>query len=169
MAIWGFSASFDGLVLMMLVTEFTITLFFLFLFVTSKFKTENNTLINTLVYVHIILVFGIYMLTVDESYSTYFFFFQSIYPFAADIVAHDLAILYLFILYLNPILTIYMSIILGLFSLFFICLFFSFKYIRQINTTVSKETLTLRKQVLHDQSWYRTRIRIFQKKNVPKR
>lgn len=168
-AIWGFSASFDGLVLMMLITEFSVAIFFIFLFITAKFKKETNLISKKLIWIHICISLSLYLYSIDLSFSTFFVFFNNVYPYINDIVAHDLAIVYFFVLYYNPILTVHLSVILGLFSLFFICIFFTFKFLKQVINTKSQEILGLRKQLLYHQSNYGTRIRTFQKKNVPKR
>lgn len=168
-AIWGFSASFDGLVLMMLVTEFSVAIFFIFLFITAKFKKEQCLISKKLIWIHLLISIFLYFYSIDTSYSTFFFFFNNIYPYINDIVAHDLAIIYLFVLFFNPILTIHLSVILGLFSLFFICIFFTFKFLKQVQNTKSQDLLGLRKQLLYHQSNYGTRIRTFQKKKCSKK
>lgn len=162
-AIWGFSSSFDGLVLMMLVTEFSVAIFFIFLFITAKFKKEQSVISTRLLWVHITVCVILYFCSIDLSYSTFFIFFNNIYPYINDIVAHDLAIVYLFVLYFNPLLTIHLSVILGLFSLFFICIFFTFKFLKQVVNNKPQEILALRKQLLYHQTNYGTRIRTFQK------
>lgn len=168
-AIWGFTASFDGLVLMMLVTEMSVAVFFIFLFITSKFKKEQSSISLKLLWIHIGFLIFLYLISIDLSYSTFFYFFNNIYPYINDIVAHDLAIIYLFVLFFNPIITIHLSVILGLFSLFFICIFFTFKFLKQVKNTNPKDIVTLRKQILNHQTNYNTRIRTFQKKKCSKK
>lgn len=168
-SIWGFSASFDGLVLMMLVTEFSVAVFFIFLFITAKFKKEQSLISSKLLWFHIVLTIFFYLISIDLSISTFYYYFNNIYPYINDIVAHDLAIVYLFVLFFNPMITVHLSVILGLFSLFFICVFFTIKFLKQVVDNRPKEILALRKQLLYHQSNYGSRIRTFQKKNVSKR
>ena len=168
-SIWGFTGSFDGLVLMMLVTEFSVAIFFIFLFITAKFKKEQNNISTKIIWFHIILTISLYFYSIDLSFATFFYFFNNIYPYVNDIIAHDLAIIYLFVLFFNPIITIHLSVILGLFSLFFICMFFTFKFLKQFGYGRSQQTLTLRKQSLYLQSYYNVRIRTFQKKKCSKK
>jgi NADH-quinone oxidoreductase subunit H len=171
-AIWGFGASFDGLILMMLVTEFTVAMFFIFLFITAKFKKERTPINPKWFFLYVTLLYALYFFAIEFSYSTYFFFFSNIYPYTHDIVAHDLAIIYWFVLYFNPLVTIHISVILGLFSIFFICVFFTLKHLNHVKNkqpTLPEDVVTLRKQLLFHQNRYDTRIRIFQSNNVPKR
>ena len=168
-SIWGFCGSFDGLVLMMLVTEFSVAIFFIFLFITAKFKKEQTIISSKLLWAHIFAVIFLYLYSINLSFATYFYFFNNVYPYMHDIVAHDLAILYYFVLYYNPILTIHLSVILGLFSLFFICLFFTIKFVKQIISPKPKEIFTLRKQLLYYQTNFGVRIRTFQTKICSKK
>ena len=160
--IWGFLASFDGLTLMMLTTELTVAVFFLFLFVTAKFKKDVYTISNNYWFIHIFILLLLNLYVLKENTSTFYYFFQNIYPYTQDIIAHDLIIIYMFVLFFNPIITIYLSVTLGLFSLFFICVFFTVRTVRQITEDQDTEDVTLRKQLTFSQSYYKALLRAFQ-------
>lgn len=161
--IWGFLASFDGITLMMLTAELTVAVFFLFLFLTAKFKKENINVSKILWIFHLILILTVNLCVIKENTSTFYFFFQNIYPYTQDIVAHDLIIIFMFVLYLNPIVTIYLSITLGLFSIFFICIYFTIRTLRQFTNKSKIEPLTLRQQVVFSQGKYRAKVCTFKR------
>lgn len=79
---------------MMLVTEFTVAMFFIFLFITAKFKKERTPINPKWFFLYVTILYALYFFAIEFSYSTYFFFFSNIYPYTHDIVAHDLAIIY---------------------------------------------------------------------------
>ena len=56
-----------------------------------------------------------------------FYLYDIVYEYATPLIAKDLSVVQLFILYLNPLIAIFLSCILGLFSMFFIIFYYTLK------------------------------------------
>lgn len=153
----GFLLDLDGMMLVFLTTEFTIVLLFLmtYLQLYSNFNfTTSDFSLKPLIFITFLFVFSL-----DKNF---FFYFLSYYRQIHHIVSSDFFILY-YILFINvSIIVILITLILSLFSLFFILLYFNLKAVKN---TFSKERQILhflRKQNLIKQTNFKVIVNSFQ-------
>lgn len=157
-AIWGFLFDLDGMMLVLLTTEFTITLLFLMTYI-QLYSNYSFTVVNnhprTFVLV-LVLVGSIY----TPLYTP--MFYLNYYSTSAHIVASDFYILYDFLFEKLPILVILITLIISFFSLFFIILYYSLKLVKFTSHKKLKNLYFLRKQNLLKQTTFSAKIYTFQ-------
>ena len=156
-SILGFLFNLDGMMLILMVAEFTIMLLFFmtymqlyanFSFLSKNFRAKFLFLL--------ILIFAFS----DNVYLNYFC--MSFYKSINQIVSSDFFILF-FILFINSkFLVIFITIILTFFSFFFILLYFYLKEVKGFSKSCANNLHFLRKQILLKQTGYFSNITSFQ-------
>lgn len=157
-ALLGFLISLDGMMLIFLITEFTVMLLFFMTYVQlySNFTFSSKKISYWPVFLLVLMTFFI-MSKVNLN-----IYFISYYKSQFHLVASDFFILY-FILFLQlNAVVIIITIILTFFSLFFILLYFNLKQVKNNQTQKNKTTYFLRKQILIKQNNFNNHISSFQ-------
>lgn len=157
-SIWGFLHNLDGMMLILLTAEFTIFLFFLMTYTQlySNFSFLDSSSWN-ITFISLLVIYPLTYQTVQIS-TVSINYYQSLY----HTVSSDFFIIYYLLFDVIPIVTILLTLIIGLFSLFFIILYFNLKLIKQNNSVKLKQIFFLRKQVLIKQTNYKSSIYTFQ-------
>lgn len=157
-AIWGFLFDLDGMMLVLLTTEFTITLLFLMTYIQlysnySFTSTKNPP-----------LTFFLFLVVVLSVYTPIYtpMYYSNYYSASSHIVASDFYILYDFLFEKLPVLVILVTLIISFFSLFFIVLYYSLKLVKFTSNKRLKNLYFLRKQNLIKQTTFSTKIYTFQ-------
>lgn len=157
-SVWGFMLNLDGMMLVMLTTEFTIILLFLMTYI--QLYSNYSFITSKVTYKYVFVFFPLF-----------FFFFQipnvffasvSYYKLINHIVASDFYILYYFLFDKLPILVLFLTLIISFFSLFFIVLYFSLKLTKLESAKTIKSTYFLRKQNLSKQTEFKSKLYTFQ-------
>ena len=157
-SIWGFLYNLDGMMLVLLTAEFTIFLLFLmtytqlyenFLFLSNKKKISSYN------FLFLLLLISYPCYTTTVSYTDY-------YNLLSHIVSSDFFILYYLLFDVLPFITIAITLIIGLFSLFFIALYFNLKLIKLGTNIKLKNIFFLRKQNTLKQNSFKNSMHTFQ-------
>jgi len=162
-AVWGWWVDCDLFMIMMLLTEFLVVLLFLLIFFSYNFFSEGTVNNNKLFYIFYSTCFFIYLLAVPNAYGVKFSYYDFVYIFPLDIISSDLFFLYYFFFLIYPTITIFIIMLMGLFSVVFICLYFTVKKIQQIVFFEKTKVTILRKQNLTKQVLLKNQIQTFQK------
>lgn len=159
--IFGFYYNFDGIIFILLLTEFTLLFVFLLLFTRLTISVEVK---------HLPALTFIYCLILSLVF--YYVFFQqpllftmvkTIYSiFTTYIISSDFFIFFYFFFYSYPLLVVLLAVLLGLFSIFFIFIYFNIKVLGLVTYQKTLTTKILRKQQLVHQSAYIPSLRTFQ-------
>lgn len=157
-AVWGFLLDLDGMMLVLLTTEFTIILLFL---MTYAQLYSNYTFIKFTVNYRYLLIFFVILLFVYEPLNT-FYFYSCYYKSINHVVSSDFYILYYFLFEKLPLLVILMTLIISFFSLFFIVAYYSMKLVKLDAHKSLKNLYFLRKQNLIKQTAFTTKVYTFQ-------
>jgi hypothetical protein len=157
-AVWGFLLDLDGMMLVLLTTEFTIILLFL---MTYTQLYSNYTFIKFSVSYKYLLIFFVILLFVYEPLNN-FYFYSCYYKSISHIVSSDFYILYYFLFEKLPLLVILMTLIISFFSLFFIIAYYSMKLVKLDSHKHLKNLYFLRKQNLAKQTSFTTKVYTFQ-------
>jgi hypothetical protein len=158
-SIWGFLHNLDGMFLVLLVTEFTVALLFLMTYVQlySNYSFFTNKTNYNYMFFILILIFGTYSGISIYNIST------SYYSALNHVISSDFFILYYLLFDKQPILVILLTLIIGLFSLFFILLYFNLKSVKHTSQKQLKSLYFLRKQQLIKQTNFKVKLYTFQK------
>ena len=160
---WGIFYSFDGIMLMFIVAEFLIILLFLLMYVTLTFELEQA--VKTFTFFKFYFVTGV--LIYCTNFLTYnittFIFFTGVYQQIFDIISVDFFLFFYFFFLMSPQIVIFITLLLGLFSIFFILFYFTLKFEQQNINLYTRNFSILRKQQLIHQANYKTPIVNFQK------
>jgi len=125
-SIWGFLLDLDGMMLVLLTTEFTIVLLFLMTYIQLY---HNFSFVTFYVNYRYLAIFLIFFIIFYEPLNS-FYFYTNYYQSVTHIVSSDFYILYHFLFEKLPLLVILMTLIISFFSLFFINYFLFFiKYL----------------------------------------
>lgn len=154
----GFLINLDGMMLIFLITEFTVMLLFFMTYVqlysnfTFFFKSIKHWWLLLLTLLAFVLVSKVNLTL----------YFLSYYKFQFHYVSSDFFILY-FILFLklSPV-VVFITLILTFFSLFFILLYFNLKLVKNNQTIKNKTNYFLRKQHLTKQNTFTNELKSFQ-------
>lgn len=167
-SIFGFMASFDGCILLLLLTEFFIVLIFFLMYLTSlKFQTSKLPIFFSFNFFLFTTIF-VYFFSVTLSLGNFPFQYSAIYESTLDTFSSDFFLFFQFYFVTEPVLVIYCGLILSFFIIFFICFYFQLKQM-QIQASKKNDSVeVLRKQNGLKQAKHKAQIRIF-KLNVPKR
>lgn len=163
LSFWGFWGSFDGMIYLMLLTELLVILLFLIVFLSYNFFTEEETPTTTTFYWFYLGAFLIYALSVPFAFGARFSYRDFVYLYTLDTMAVELYIFYFFLFVYYPMITIYIATVLGLFSLLFICIYFTLKRVQQVISAEKKSVVIIRKQNLVKQAILRSQMQTFQR------
>ncbi len=155
---WGFLLDLDGMMLVLLTTEFTIILLFLMTYI--QLYSNYSFVSPTLNYKYLFILLVCVALPSDTI--NVFFFHTNYYQAINHVVSSDFFILYYFLFEKFPILVILMTLIISFFSLFFILVYYSMKAVKLDSQKNLKSLYFLRKQTLVKQTSFKTKIYTFQ-------
>ena len=149
-------ATLETVGFILILTELTLLFFFLIVATQLTFKKIQNTKLSN--NISILFVLLLFLLTSEHNFNvTSTSYYNSIYL----ITTADYFFLYYFLItYLD--IVIYTALILGLFSIYFILLFYQLKQLLNNSKTKNKSIYFLRKQNLLHQALYQNYLRWFQ-------
>lgn len=160
-SIWGFYMSYDGCVLIFLLSEFFILLMFLILYLSNAtlFTIHRVLPINFSIFLFVGLCFFLLFSPISRSgYSgVWFNYLES----ALDVVSSDFFIFFQFFIVDNCLLTAYCALILSFFIIFFIAFYFQLKKIQQNLDKAPRGFEILRKQNMMKQARHKAQVRVF--------
>lgn len=148
---------------MMLLTEFLVIMLFLLVFLSFNINSEQPNFLPNLFFGFFCGALIIFFFTIPYISSKQFTSTDFIYLYVLDVVSRDLFMFFFYFFIETPLASIYIATILGLVSIFFVSVYFSFKYYAQKMSNSIQQYSILRKQNLVKQANYKTPIRIFQK------
>lgn len=158
-AIWGFLYNLDGMMLILLITELTVFLLFL---MTYTQLYHNYTFVSkksyNFMYVGIFLLLLVWLIETPHSCLFYISYYNSL----STVVAADFFIIYYLLFDKLPLITTFLVLIIGLFSLFFILIYFNLKIIKAQHTKTLSSYHFLRKQNLVKQTNFKSNLYTFQ-------
>ncbi len=157
-SIWGFMLDLDGIFLVFITAEFTI--FLLFLMTYLQLYSNYNFTITKLNFWPLVIFFGLFI--VNYSPLNSFYHYNSFYKTINHVVSSDFYILYYFLFEKLPLLVIILTVVISLFSLFFIVMYFSMKLVKLESQKNIKNLYFLRKQVLVKQTTFSSKLYTFQ-------
>lgn len=162
-AYWGFLFSFDGIIFILLLTELTLILVFILLFFKLSFQLTNTRISNYII-LSFILVFNISFLSYFwVEYSLVYLAYYTYTTFYVFIITSDFFIFFYSLFFTLPYITTMLGALLGLFSIFFILIFFILKMYSVKQKYFKKQLFLLRKQNVIHQSIQLTILQTFQK------
>lgn len=147
----------DGIFLVFLTAELTIILLLIMVYLqvykTSLFESQRNP---------VIVLGSILVISIFLAHTNQFFYHINYYRAISFIVSSDFFLLYYLLFEKLVIGTLYVILIISLFSLFFICLYFNLKLTKVTKQIELKNIYFLRKQVLHKQTNFSQNLYSFQ-------
>ena len=148
----------DGMMLILLITEFTIVLLFLMTYIQlySNYSFLQNSKLLTPVFLVLVVVL------ISYSPLSNYYNHISYYNHLSQIVSSDFFILYHFLFDKLPLLIIFITLIISFFSLFFIIFYFNLKLVKLQAHSVLKSIYFLRKQNLIKQTNFKNKTYTFQ-------
>ncbi len=157
-SIWGFLLDLDGMMLVLLTTEFTIVLLFLMTYIQlySNFTFISSYINYKYLGIFLLILFAVYQPL--NNFHPYTNYYQSL----NHVVSSDFYILYHFLFEKLPVLVIFMTLIISFFSLFFIVAYYSLKLVKLNTHKTLKNIYFLRKQNLIKQTAFNTKLYTFQ-------
>lgn len=158
LSVWGFLYNLDGMILILLITEFTVTLLFLMTYTQLYMHYEFKHKTMPIGLFSYIMLFAL----LCANPVNIFFSYTSFYSSLTHLVSSDFFILYYLLFDKMPILVLFLTLIISLFSLFFILLYFNLKYTKLAHHKNLKNLYILRKQNLTKQTNFKTKIYTFQ-------
>ncbi len=157
-AVWGFLYNLDGMILILLTAEFTIFLFFLMTYI-QLYEFFSFFPKNRAISWAIFFFFFFYINNLSSNITlNYVSFYQSI----SHVVSSDFFILYYLLFDVLPLVTVIVTLVIGLFSLFFIALYFNLKIVKLMDHKELKNINFLRKQNLIKQTNFKSKVYTFQ-------
>lgn len=163
-AIWGIYASLDGFILLLVMTEFLVILLFLVTSMTFNFISNSKKLPNYLFLIFYIATLLAYCWAMPKTVSTFTHMYHKVYQYGLEIVnSSDLFTFFWGFFVEHNLLVFYITLILSLFSMFFIWSYFTLRYLAQANRVRAKTIELVRKQQLAKQALYKPHLRIFKK------
>lgn len=161
---WGFLYNFDGIMFLLLLTELMLILVILLVFLRLDliYKTQVlsfKSFIWGLGFANIYFFFSFFYI-----YHFYSITFFNYYSAKEYIVASDFFSFFNFLFLDYSFLVVYIALLLGLFSIFFIFIFFILKFYSLILNKKRYACFFLRRQALIKQANYSISLRSFQKK-----
>lgn len=162
LSVWGYWASLDGMMLLFLLTELLIILLFLLVFLSYNFFTEEEMPnIKSFYYMYIVAMI-IYALSVPFAFGQKFSYYDFVYLYCLDIMTSEWVYFYFFFFVIYPTITIYIGTLLGIFSILFICIYFTLKRLQQTFKLNVKKISILRKQNFKKQALTKIQLQTFQ-------
>jgi len=154
----GFYFNLDGMMLVLLTTEFTVILIFLMTYM--QLYAKHDFMVKSTF--SMLPVVAVLCLTPIYNFSETFFYYVSYYKLCNHIVSSDFYVIYYLLFEKLPLLVIIVTLAISLFSLFFIILFFNIKLVKNTGNANLKSINFLRKQNLTKQTSFKTRLYTFQ-------
>lgn len=158
-SIWGFLYNLDGMILILLITEFTVFLLFLMTY-TQLYSNFQFTTKKPLTSIYF-LVFYLYIIWGFNSHN-FTLSYVSYYNDLTAVIAADFFILYFVLFDKLPLVVLFIVLIIGLFSLFFILIYFNLKIIKYQHHIKLNTVYFLRKQRLVKQTNFKSNLFTFQ-------
>ena len=156
-SVWGFLYNLDGMFLILLTAEFTILLLFFMTY--TQLYSQFNFFIQKKLSKKIIIVLVLIPVFSDLTPNLYYVnFYQSL----THVVTSDFFIIYYLLFDKLPLLTIFITLIISLFSLFFILIYFTLKSVKNEERYKVKQLYFLRKQNLQKQTNFSSKLYTFQ-------
>jgi hypothetical protein len=144
-------------------SEFLILLLFLITAISFNFSNKTSILPSFFFFVFYIILLIIYLTTAPVAMSTFVAMYHHIYNYSMDIVSTDLFLFFWGFFVEQPVIIFYITMMLSLFSMFFIWSYFTIKHISQRTATRAKTIELLRKQQPQKQTLSKAQVRIFKK------
>ena len=160
-SIWGFCYNFDGIILILILTELTLLIIFLLLAYNIKEPTSQLT---TKVPYSLFVLLNIIFIFYYELLPSFNFKYVYYYENTPIIIASDFFIFYFYMFFSNIIIVYLIGLILGLFSIVFIYLYFTIRERVTKQIHLKKKIDFIRKQQLNRQPVKNTHIQFFQTK-----
>lgn len=146
------------MILILLTAEFTI--FLLFLMTYTQLYNNFSFLVNNFKPKWVILLFIIFIISKSSYHTT--LYYTNFYTSLTYLISSDFFILYYLLFDKLPIVTIIVTLVIGLFSLFFIALYFNMKLIKLTSHLKLKSIFFLRKQNILKQTNFKNSLYTFQ-------
>lgn len=146
------------MILILLTAEFTI--FLLFLMTYTQLYNNFSFLVNNFKPKWVILLFIIFIINKSSYHTT--LYYTNFYTSLTYLISSDFFILYYLLFDKLPIVTIIVTLVIGLFSLFFIALYFNMKLIKLTSHLKLKNIFFLRKQNILKQTNFKNSLYTFQ-------
>lgn len=158
-SIWGFLYNLDGMILILLITEFTVFLLFLMTY-TQLYSNFQFTTKNSLTSIY----FLVFYICIIWKFNSHHFIlnYVSYYNDLTVVIAADFFILYFVLFDKLHLVVLFIILIIGLFSLFFILIYFNLKIIKYQHHTKLNTVYFLRKQSLVKQTNFKSNLFTFQ-------
>ena len=159
---WGFYYSFDGMIMLFIIAELLIILLFLLLYLTITFELAQTVKTSKLFILFYLFGVLIYFAPLYSNEFISLITYVNVYQQLSDIISGDFFIFFYFFFLIFPQITIFIALLLGLFSVFFIFFYFTLKYSQQNLKIKQLNYLFIRKQQLIHQANYKVVLTHFQ-------
>lgn len=164
MAIWGMYASLDGFMLLLVMTEFLVILLFLITSMSFNFISNSKRLPNALFFVFYLATLLAYFWVMPSTISTFTHMYHKVYHYGLEVInSADLFTFFWGFFVEHNIIVFYITLILSLFSMFFIWSYYTLRYLEQTGRVKAKTIELIRKQQSAKQALYKPHLRMFKK------
>lgn len=153
--------SYDGCVLIFLLSEFFILLLFFILYLSNATLFINQPVLPVNFFVFLFFGLLAFLLVSPISRSGYPGLWFNYLESALDVVSSDFFIFFHFFIVDNALLTVYCALILSFFIIFFIAFYFQLKKIQQNIAGSPRGFEILRKQNMMKQARHKAQVRVF--------
>lgn len=148
---------------MMFLTELLVILLFLLVFLSYNFFTEEAIPDMGTFYILFVGSFLFYAFTVPFAFGIKFSYYDFVYLYCLDIVHAEYYFFFFFFFVYYPTVTVYVATLLGIFSILFICIYFSIKRVQQTSDAIRQSVSILRKQNFVRQALKKPQVQTFQR------
>lgn len=162
LSVWGFYYSWDGWTCLLLLTELLVILLFLLVWLTFKFSDNNNSILQKFKIPFFIFSFFFYTLLLGDDYSNFYYTYYSLYWLKHSVISSDFHVMFKFFFLDYSITVFYLTLILSLISIFFICFYLTLKKTQSVTKKKKKTVHILRKQQMTKQALFKSQLRTFQ-------
>lgn len=160
-SVWGFYMSYDGCVLIFLLSEFFILLLFFILYLSNARIFINQPTVPVSFFTFLAVALLVFLAFSPVSRSGYSGLWFNYLESALDVVSSDFFIFFHFFIVDNTLLTVYCALILSFIIMFFIAFYFQLKKIKQNISDAPRGFEILRKQNMMKQARHKAQIRLF--------
>ena len=161
---WGFYYSWDGWVCLLLLTELLVILLFLLVWLSFKFSESSENLLKKFKLIFFLISFFFYIAYITNNYSNFVYNYHVLYLFNHNILSSDFHVMFKFFFLDYSISVFYITLLLSLISIFFICFYLGLKKTQNTNKKKKKLIHILRKQQMTKQALFKSQLRTFQLK-----
>ena len=162
LSIWGFYYSWDGWTCLLLLTELLVILLFLLVWLTFKFSSNASSIFTRFKIPFYVISIIMYVVFLQKDYSQFQYTYFITYWFNYNILSSDFHVMFKFFFLDYPITVFYLTLILSLISIFFICFYLSLKKTQSNGEKKKKLIHILRKQQMVKQALFKSQLRTFQ-------